>query len=301
MSDTQQPEIVVQRLSELIAVDPSRVLGLATAAARWETFACLRGVGDLPGAAAVLDAIAEMSGPLAKVLDAQAQLWPTLGRADEAIAAAQERLERFPSFSGEIALARAFVATDRLDEAMAIAERLYAREAQNPTVIQLLARIALEQGDGEGAIERYDELQALNPDGGEAQLGPARARVAMGEEEEAERTLKQFAGRAESVTQPAVLTAWAELADELGDDEIAGRLRARATTLWAERAAVLLPELAATPVAREADPDAAPLEDILDPDLAPADDQPVARLRPRCWRRRTISSAMTACVPGKPA
>jgi len=276
MSDTQQPEIVVQRLSELIAVDPSRVLGLATAAARWETFACLRGIGDLPGAAAVLDAIAEMSGPLAKVLDAQAQLWPTLGRADEAIAAAQERVERFPSFSGEIALARAFIATDRLDEAMAIAERLYAREAQNPTVIQLLARIALEQGDGEGAIERYDELQTLNPDGGEAQLGPARARVAMGEEEEAERTLRQFAGRAESVTQPAVLTAWAELADELGDDEIAGRLRARATTLWAERSAILLPELATTPVAREADPDAVPLEDILDPDLAPADDQPVA-------------------------
>ena len=71
-----------------------------------------------------------------------------------------------------------------------------------------------------------------------------------------------------------MLTAWAELADELGDDETAGRLRGRATTLWAERAAALIPELETTPVAREADPDAAPLEDILDPDLAPADDQP---------------------------
>ena len=64
------------------------------------------------------------------MLDAQAQLWPTLGRADEAIAAAQERLARFPSFSGEIALARAFVATERLEEATEIAERLYAREGR---------------------------------------------------------------------------------------------------------------------------------------------------------------------------
>ena len=274
MSDTQQ-SVAASRLSELIAADPSRVLGLPTAAARWEVFACLRGIGDLRGAAATLDAIAEMSGPLAKVLDAQAQLWPLLGRADEAIAAAQERTERFPSASGEVALARAYIATERLDEAMAIAERLYARAPQNPTPLQLLARIALEQGDGEGAIERYEELQALNPEGGEAQLGPARAHVAMGEEEEAERTLRQFAARAGGVTQPAALTAWAELADELGDEATAADLRARAAALWGERAAAILPDLEATPVAREHDPEVAPPEAIGDPDLAVADEVPV--------------------------
>jgi ATP-dependent DNA helicase RecQ len=276
MSESQGSAAVARRLSELIAADPTRVLGLPTAAARWEVFACLRGIGDLPGAAATLDAIAEMSGPLAKVLDAQAQLWPLLGRADEAIAAARERLERFPSASGEVALARTLIATEQLEEASAIAERLYGREPQNPTYIQLLARIALEAGDGEGAIERYEELHAANPEGGEAQLGPARARVAMGEEDEAARTLHGFASRADSVTQPAALTAWAELAEELGDEETAGRLRDRAIALWGDRAAAVIPDLEATSVARENDPDAAPLEAIGDPDLAVADEAPVA-------------------------
>ena len=173
-------------------------------------------------------------------------------------------------------MARTLIATEQLEEATAIAERLHGREPQNPTYLQLLARIALEQGDGEGAIERYEELHALNPDGGEAQLGPARARVAIGEEEEAERTLRQFVARVDGVTQPAVLAAWAELADELADEESAARLRGRAAALWGERAAAVLPELAATPVARESDPDAAPLEEIADPDVAAPDENPVA-------------------------
>src|SRR3954451_10681766 len=143
-------------LSALVAADPARVLALSTAAARWEVFACLRGLGDLPGAAAVLDAIAEISGPLAKVLDAQAQLWPLLGRHDEAIAAAQDRLERFPSASGEVALARVYIATDRLEEPTEVAERLQGRDPRNTTALQLLARIALEQGDGESALEWYE-------------------------------------------------------------------------------------------------------------------------------------------------
>jgi len=273
-ADLSNPAIA-QRLSALVDADPSRVLSLPTAAARWEAFSCLRGLGDLRGAAAVLDAIAEVSGPLAKVLDAQAQLWPLLGRNEEAIAAAQERLERFPSASGEVALARAYIATEQLEEANTIAERLREREPQNPTALQLLARIALEQGDGEGAIAWYEELQALNPDGGEAQLGPARARVALGEEEEAERALRSFTERSVAATQPGTLTAWAELADDLGDAESGARLRERAVGLWAERAAALLPDLAATPVSREKDPEVDLPEEIADPDLAAADAAPI--------------------------
>ena len=273
-ADLSNPAIV-QRLSALVDADPSRVLSLPTAAARWETFSCLRGLGDLQGAAAVLDAIAEVSGPLAKVLDAQAQLWPTLGRNEEAIAAARDRVERFPSASGEVALARAYIATEQLEEANAIAERLREREPQNPTALQLLARIALEQGDGEGAIAWYDELQALNPDGGEAQLGPARARVALGEDEEAEKILQSFISRSATIMQPGTLSAWAELADDLGDAESGARLRERAVSLWAERAAALLPDLAATPVAREKDPEVDLPEEIADPDLASADHAPV--------------------------
>lgn len=275
MRDVAQSQSVAQNLTALVSADPARVLSLPTAAARWETFSCLRGLGDLQGAAAVLDAIAEVSGPLAKVLDAQAQLWPLLGRAEEAIAAARERVERFPSVSGEVALARAYIATEQLDEAAAITERLHEREPQNPTMLQLLARIALEQGDGEGALAWYDQMQALNPEGGEAQLGPARARVALGEDEEAERILRAFVERSATVTQPGTLTAWAELADELGDEQSATRLRDRATSRWSERAAALLPDLTATPVARDRDPDVGPPEEFADPDLVAAEVAPI--------------------------
>ncbi len=261
-----------EALSGLVAADPSRVLALPTAADRWEVFACLRGLGDLSGAAAVLDALAEVSGPLAKVLDAQSQLWPLLGRPDEAVAAARERLGRFPSASGEVALARVYLATEQLEEAHEIAERLHGRDPRNPTPLQLLARIALEQGDGEGALEWYEQLQAANPDGGEPQLGPARARVALGEEEEAERALQAFAARSEQSGQPATLLAWAELADDLGDEEIAARLRGRAVALWSERAATLLPALGATLVARPPDPETDPLAGSADPELAAAAD-----------------------------
>jgi ATP-dependent DNA helicase RecQ len=195
MSDTQQ-SVAASRLSELIAADPSRVLGLPTAAARWRCFAYLRGIGDLRGAAATLDAIAEMSGPLAKVLDAQAQLWPLLGRADEAIGGGAGADRAVPLGLRRGRAGPPYIATERLDEAMAIASGCMRARPQNPIPLQLLARIALEQGDGEGAIERYEELQALNPEGGEAQLGPARAHVAMGEEEEAERTLLVSSPRA---------------------------------------------------------------------------------------------------------
>lgn len=259
-------------LAALVAADPERVLALPTAADRWEVFACLRGLGDLPGAAAVLEALAEVSGPLAKVYDAQSALWPLLGRYDDAVAAAQERVERFPSQSGDLALARAYVATDRLEEATAIAERLRSRDPHATAPLQLLARIALEQGDGETALDYYEQLQALNPDGGEAVLGPARARAALGEEEAATRALHSFARRADAQTQPGTLAAWAELAVELGDDEIGDRLRGLAVAQWAARADALLPALAATPLARERDPDAAPLEELADPDLPTADD-----------------------------
>ena len=136
----------------------------------------------------------------------------------------------------------------------------------------MLARIALEQGDGEAALEWYDRIREANPEGGEAVLGPARAQVAMGEEEDATRVLADFTRRMTDETPPGHLTAWAELADELADEATARRLRERARTIWSERAEGLLPELAETPVARDQNPDALPLEEIGDPDLPTADE-----------------------------
>ncbi|MGN6674159.1 MAG: tetratricopeptide repeat protein, partial [Thermomicrobiales bacterium] len=182
------------RLRELFAADPTRALALS-ARDQWEIFACLRGLGLLPEAAALLDVLAETHGPLAKVLDAQAQLWPLLGRDDEAVAAARERAARFPSQSGDLALARAYLATGQLAEAAELAERLLARDSQSLTLLQLLAQIALEQGDGETALELYDQIAALRPEGGDPQLGPARARAALGEDEAAQEALRAFVGR----------------------------------------------------------------------------------------------------------
>ena len=261
-----------QPFLDLIAADPARVAALRTTKAQWDIYACLRGLDELALAAAVLDVLAEAHGPLAKVLDAQAQLWPLLGREEEAIGAARERAERFPSQSGDLALIRAYLATERLEEATELAERLLARDERNTTILGLLARIALEQGDGEAALEWYDRIREANPEGGEAVLGPARAQVAMGEEEDATRVLADFARRMTPETPPGHLTAWAELADELADEATARRLRERAREIWSERAAGLLPELAETPVGRDQNPDALPLEEIGDPDLPTADE-----------------------------
>src|SRR5689334_8795942 len=114
MSDskvTMEQQPAARRFVELIQADPSRVAALRTTKAQWDVFTCLRGLEELDLAASVLDALAEAHGPLAKVLDAQAQLWPLIGREDEAIAAARERAERFPSQSGDLALVRAYLAT----------------------------------------------------------------------------------------------------------------------------------------------------------------------------------------------
>ncbi len=262
-----------QPFLDLVAADPTRIAALRTTKAQWDIYACLRGLEELALAAAVLDVLAEAHGPLAKVLDAQAQLWPLLGREEEAIAAARERAERFPSQSGDLALIRAYLATERLEEATELAERLLARDERNATILGLLARIALEQGDGEAALEWYERINAANPEGGEAILGPARAEVAMGEEENAAQVLRDFLGRIVPETSPAHLTAWAELAEELGDDDTVRRLRERARAIWTTRAETLIPELAATPVSRDSDPDALPAEEIGDPDLPVADDQ----------------------------
>jgi ATP-dependent DNA helicase RecQ len=267
-----EQQVAASRFVELIQADPARVTALRSTKAQWDVFACLRGMEELDLAAAVLDALAEAHGSLAKVLDAQAQLWPLIGREEEAIGAARERAERFPSQSGDLALVRAYLATQELEEAATLAERLLTRDQRNTTIMGLLARITLEQGDSESSLEWYERIRAANPEGGEAVLGPARARVAMGDEEDAARALADFVRRAGPETPPAHLTAWAELADDLDDETTGSQLRERARAIWATRAAALVPELDATPVARDRDPAALPMEEIGDPDLAPADD-----------------------------
>jgi ATP-dependent DNA helicase RecQ len=271
MTATTGPGENAARLRELLAADPTRVLALSVRD-QWEIFACLRGLGALPEAAELLVVLAETHGPLAKVLDAQAQLWPLLGRDEEAIAAARERAERFPSQSGELALTRAYLVTGQLAEAAELAERMLARDSRSITLLQLLAQIALEQGDGETALELYDQIAALRPEGGEPQLGPARARAALGEDEAAQEALRAFVARIGPETKASTLTAWAELAAELGDDVTDQQLRARAAALWDERAAGILPALAATLLAREPDPELAGADELDDADLAAVED-----------------------------
>ncbi|MGN6564576.1 MAG: RecQ family ATP-dependent DNA helicase, partial [Thermomicrobiales bacterium] len=116
------------------------------------------------------------------------------------------------------------------------------------------------------------QIAALRPEGGEPQLGPARARAALGEDEAAQEALRAFVGRAGPETKASTLTAWAELADELGDDTAGQQLRARAAALWDERAAAVVPALAKTLPARDHDAETAPLEDLTDADLAAVED-----------------------------
>ncbi|HEX5502013.1 MAG TPA: RecQ family ATP-dependent DNA helicase, partial [Thermomicrobiales bacterium] len=259
----------VRRLRDLVAADPARVAALS-AKAQWELYACLRGLGDLPLAATLLDALAAQHGPLAKVLDAQAQLWPLLGREEEALRAAQERVERFPSPTGDLALARTFLAAGRLEDAAALAERLRDREPARADGWVLLGQVALEQGDAEAALEVFEHLLTLQPDSPVARRGLARAHAALGEDEAAATLLADLVDGLGPTPTIGGLTALAEVADELGDDATAARLREQASAQWVRRAAALVEPLAATPVARERDTTAAPLADLRAADEAEA-------------------------------
>ncbi|HET8627840.1 MAG TPA: RecQ family ATP-dependent DNA helicase [Thermomicrobiales bacterium] len=269
-----------RRLRDLVAVDPARVAAL-TAKEQWELYACLRGLGDLPNAAAVLDALAAQHGPLAKVLDAQAQLWPLLGREEEALRAAQERVERFPSPTGDLALARTFLATGRLEDAAALAERIRDREPARAEGWVLLGQVALEQGDAEAALEVFEHLLTLQPDSPVARRGLARAHAALGDDEAAAALVADLLDELGPTPTIGGMAALAEVADELGDDATAAQLRERVAAQWAKRAAALLEPLAATPVARERDQAAAPLADLraADAEEAPAPSEVLAAVR----------------------
>lgn len=248
-------------LRALLTVDPRRI-GALPVKTQWEIYACLRGLCDLSTAALVLDALAELHGPLAKVLDAQADLWPRLGRYDEALRAARERVERFPSPTGELMLARAYLATERLEDAAALAETIRARDPARPEGWLLLGQIALELGDAETAVEVFEQARSLRPDSVVVWRELARARAALGDTETAAALLTDCFDSLSPSAPIGALTALAELAEELSEDARAAGLRQRAAVRVAERAAMLAPQVAGTPVTRDRDRAAAPLADL---------------------------------------
>lgn len=237
---------VASRLRDAALADGDRLRALDTKT-QWELLACLRGMGEDVAAAAVLEILAAWHGPLAKVLDARADLYARLGRPDEAVAAARERIARFPSVTGGLVLARAYLAVGELDQAAEVAERLAGGAGDHPGALAILGEVALEAGDAEQALAHFERLRELHEGSAEASRGIARARAALGEEDAARAILADLAAARAEQAAAGGARALVALAGELGDRRLAAALHDEDVEYWAARGARLLEELAEAP------------------------------------------------------
>lgn len=227
------------------ALAQGSLLSALSTKSQWELLACLGALGEDEAAASVLEMLAGWHGPLAKVLDARVSLYGRLGRHDEALAAARERVERFPSATGQLVLARAYLAAGELEEATALAGQLTMAPGGNQGALALLGDIALETGEAELARDHFARLLEMQPGSALARRGLARAWAALGDEEAARAMLAALVAERADHSTPGAARELGALAEELGDQELATSLRAEAARHWSDRAAQLSAELAA--------------------------------------------------------
>ncbi len=110
-------------------------------------------------------------------------------------------LERQPdSLSLQVKLAEAQFKDGDHAKARELLETVLGEDERNLTAMMLMGDLLMEQGDPEGALERYQEVYRRNPTS-EVQLKRARALAAVGELDDAERAfrtlVRQFPYRAE--------------------------------------------------------------------------------------------------------
>lgn len=239
---TAPPDSLAASLRAAALANADKLRALPTKA-QWEVLACLRELGDEEAAADVLESLAEWHGPLAKVLDARASLFARLGRYDEALAAARERLDRFPSTTGELVLARTCLASGALAEAAEIASRLAQAAGGNDTALALLGDVALEVGDAEQAQAHFERLLEARDGSVLARRGLARAWAARGDDDAAREMLATLVTERAEQPTPGSARELAALARELDEHQLAARLRAEVDQHWAARAALVLDSL----------------------------------------------------------
>ena len=231
---------------------------------QWSLIGWYRVTGDVESAAALLDEIETRGGETMRLLEERARLAFAAGRIDEATEILTGRVERAPSATAWVALARLHLETGDLAAAAAISRDLCRDHPELMTVGALDADVARASGDLAAARAYYEGVVADRPDNASALLALARLALLGGDAREAVGLLDRALAASDALPagQLAAAAGIAELCDQ---PTRAAALRARSTRLDAERTASLaraidealgrsLPDAGACDEEREATP-----------------------------------------------
>src|SRR5215216_2739674 len=213
--------------SRLTALDDDALTGLP-AKLQWRLVAYFRAAGTFAEAARVLDAAERRGGASLQLLDERARLAFAMGRYDDARRLLEEKIERAPSPTARVALARFHLETGNLDVAHELSQELARSNPDLVTVSSLVADVARARGDAETARSYYLGAVDARPENASALLSLARLAVDEKDEEAAGHFLRRALSAAgETATSGQYLTA-ADVAAALGRADQAADLRARA-------------------------------------------------------------------------
>ena len=206
---------------------------------RWRLVGYYRASGELAAAAALLDEIEAQDGETGTLLEERARLAFAAGDVDTAATLLEARVERGPSASARVALARLYLEAGDLAAAGPITAELADTDPALLTVRQLVADVQHAIGDLDTARAWYRRTLRERPHHVASLLGLARLALEEGDDGEAGRLLEAILAGDEAPST-GQLAALAELAEELGQGERAASLRAQAAEQEAARQAAFV-------------------------------------------------------------
>ncbi len=212
---------------------------------QWSLVTWYRSNGDFADAEALLDQIAARGGETGRLLEERARLAAAMGRMDEAAALMEERVQRAPSATAQVALARIYLEADNVPAAEAISADLCRSHPDLTTVAALAADIARAMGDLAAARGHHEAVLQERPDSSGALLALARIALVDGDRRQASTLLDRALAAAGEAATPGLLSTAAAIAELIDQPIRAGVLRARAARLDSERTAALLDAVAA--------------------------------------------------------
>lgn len=210
---------------------------------QWRLAGYYRATGAFDKTADVLDAAERRGGESMQLLEERARLAFAMGRYDEAQRLLEDRVERAPSPTARVALARFLLETGNLVAACALSEELSRSNPELMTVSSLAADVARASGEFETARGYYLGAVDARPENPSALLSLARLAVDERDDEAAAAFLRRaLTSAGEDATAGQCLIA-AEVAGALDRPEQAAELRARASSIEQARTEALVAEV----------------------------------------------------------
>ncbi len=209
---------------------------------QWQLVAWYRRRGLLDDAEAALAAIEARLGRSARVLDERAAIALHQRDADAVIALHDERRSVAASPQADAAFLRALLELGELDRAAALADGFAVRAEDEPAVAGVIAELGLQMGDPSAAWERAERHLASDPANVGARLLQARIALFNGDPDGAREALDAALANAAALTGNQRHSA-AAIAEFLGQPARAQALRLQASREDAARTAALAAEI----------------------------------------------------------